>query len=69
MEDDRGGPFVGQEPPFRPPISEYRNGGRLFSFNDGDLGGGEAVELVDEGIDGVIGGGDVALDQVLTPLK
>ena len=31
-------------------------------FNDGDLGGGEAVELVDEGIDGVICRGDVALE-------
>ena len=31
-------------------------------LHDGDLGGGEAVELVDEAVDGVIGGGDVALE-------
>ena len=38
-------------------------------FDDGDLGGSEAVELVDEGVDGVIGGGDVARDQLLAALK
>ena len=34
----------------------------LRFLNDLDLGLSEAIELIDEGIDGLIGGGDVALE-------
>ena len=59
-------------PPSTPPGTSVACGGYYvvpLPFDDGDLGGSEAVELVDEGVDGVIGGGDVARDQLLAALK
>jgi hypothetical protein len=54
------------------PIFMYEKWGRtildgkvLHALNNFDLSFGEAVQLVDEGIDGAIGGFDVALEHFL----
>ena len=44
-----------------------RNDMKLSGLDDGNLFRGEVVELVDEGVDGAVGGGDVAGEALLLP--